>query len=175
MKRKFVPVFAVAFVGICVALFADVKTDYSHSVNFGQYRTYSWIKVQAGNELWQERIKTDVDEALQARGWQQTPSGGDATVAAFGSTKEMPTLQTFYDGLGGGWFWGGFGEGMATTTVENTPVGTLVVDVFDAHGKKLIWRSVATNTLSGDPQKNEKKLAKTVDDMFKNFPPKPKG
>jgi hypothetical protein len=72
-------------------------------------------------------------------------------------------LNTFYNNLGGGWYWGGFGE--ATTTEENTPVGTLVVDIFDTPTKHLIWRSVATNTLSGDPEKNAKKLQKTVDEI----------
>ena len=173
MKKQFVPVFVVGLLGICVLLLADVKTDYNHSTDFGKYRTYSWIKVQAGDQLWQERIKSDVDHALQAKGWEQAPSNGDASVSAFGSTHEQQTLNTFYNNLGGGWRWGGFGE--ATTTTENTPVGTLVVDLFDTPSKQLIWRSVATDTLSGNPEKNTKKLSKTVDDMFKNFPPKPKG
>ena len=167
--------FVGAFLGVCVLLLADVKTDYSHSVDFGQIHTYSWIKVQASNQLWQERITGDVDRALQSKGWQRVDSNGDAGVTAFGSTKEQPTLNTFYDGFGGGWRWRGMGETMATTTVEETPIGTLVVDIFDGHDKNLIWRGMATNTLSGDAEKNAKKLTKTVDDMFKNFPPKPKG
>lgn len=173
MKRTFVPAFVVALLGICVMLFADVKTDYNHSTNFGKYRTYSWIKVQAGNQLWQQRIKNDVDHTLQSKGWREVASGGDAGVTAFGSTREVPTLNTFYNNMGGGWLWGGFGE--STTTEEQTPQGTLVVDIFDMPSKHLIWRSVATNTLSGNPEKNEKKLSKTVDDMSKNFPPQPKG
>ncbi|HLH41055.1 MAG TPA: DUF4136 domain-containing protein [Bryobacteraceae bacterium] len=173
MKKQFVPVFVVGVLGICALLLADVKTDYNHSTDFGKYKTYSWIKVQAGNQLWQDRIKNDVDQTLQSKGWQLVPSTGDASLTAFGATHEQQTLNTFYNNLGGGWYWGGFGE--ATTTEENTPVGTLVVDIFDTPTKHLIWRSVATNTLSGDPEKNAKKLQKTVDDMFKNFPPKPKG
>ena len=173
MKKQFVPVFVVGLLGICVLLLADVKTDYNHSTDFGKYRTYSWIKVQAGDQLWQERIKTDVDQGLAVKGWQQVPSNGDASVSAFGSTHEQQTLNTFYNNLGGGWRWGGFGE--ATTTTENTPVGTLVVDIFDTPSKELIWRGVAANTLSGSPEKNAKKLSKTVDDLFKNFPPQPKG
>lgn len=101
------------------------------------------------------------------------PSGGDAGVAAFGSTRTEKTLETFYNGLGGGWFWRGFGPATATTYVENTPVGTLVVDIFDNQTKKLIWRGTATETLSSKPEKNDKKLEKAVEDMFKHFPPKP--
>jgi hypothetical protein len=33
----------------------------------------------------------------------------------------------------------------------------------------------ATNTLSGDPEKNEENLASAVEGMFKNFPPESKG
>jgi hypothetical protein len=95
-------------------------------------------------------------------------SGGDVAVTGFGSTKEQPTLNTFYDGLGG-WRWGGFGE--TTTTVSNTPVGTLVVDMFDARTKHLIWRGMSTEALSGKPEKNENKLEDAVKDMFKKFPP----
>jgi Domain of unknown function (DUF4136) len=174
MKKQFVPVFVVGLLGICVMLLADVKVDYKHSANFGQFKTYSWIKVQARDQLWQERIQNDVNRALQAKGWQMAPSGGDTGVTAFGSTKEQPTLNTFYDGLGGGWLWGG-GLSEATTTTTETPIGTLVVDIFDSQTKQLIWRAMATDTLSGNPEKNAKKLEKTVDDMFKNFPPRPKG
>ena len=63
---------------------------------------------------------------------------------------------------------------MATTTVENIPIGTLVVDMFDTPTKKLIWRGTATDALSDKPEKNEKKLEKAVEEMFKHFPPKPK-
>jgi hypothetical protein len=148
----------VATLGVCVALFAaTVKTDYRHSVNFAQYRTYSWLKVDAGNPLWTDRITRDVDAQLTAKGWMKVPSGGDAAISAFGSTHNQQTLQTFYNGMGGGWFWGGFND-EATTTVENTPVGTLTVDIFDGKSKKLIWRGTASNALSDNSEKNEKEL-----------------
>ncbi len=67
------------------------------------------------------------------------------------------------------------GMGEATTTTEETPVGTLVVDIFDSQSKKLIFRAVDTKTLTGNPEKNADKLAKSVEDMFKKFPPPEKG
>jgi Domain of unknown function (DUF4136) len=176
MKHKF-PLVALLFIsGAFLYLGAKVSTDYSHSADFGQYHTYSWLQVKAGNDLWTDRIRRAVDNELMAKGWMETPSGGQASVTAFGATKQEQQLQTFYDGLGGGWFWRGFGgDGLATTTVENVPVGTLVVDVFDSQSKKLLWRGHASETLSGDPEKNEKKLDHEVSDMFKHFPPKTGG
>ena len=54
-------------------------------------------------------------------------------------TQDHQTLNTYYDGFGGGWRWGG-GFGDATTTVDHYKVGTLVVDLFDAQTKQLVWR-----------------------------------
>jgi hypothetical protein len=78
-------------------------------------------------------------------------------------------LNTFYDGFGRGWRWGGFGE--ATTTTEIYKVGTLVVDLFDTKTKKLIWRGTSSDTLSNSSDKNIKNLDKGVEKMFKKFPP----
>ena len=147
---------------------AKVTTDYDHSADFRQYHTYSWERVKAGDQLWADRITRDVDQQLSAKGWQKVESGGDVAVTGFGSTKEQPTLNTFYDGFGG-WRWGGIGE--TTTTVTNTPVGTLVVDMFDSRTKHLIWRGMSTEALSSKPEKNEGKLEGAVKDMFKKFPP----
>ncbi|MGP0073915.1 MAG: DUF4136 domain-containing protein [Bryobacteraceae bacterium] len=173
MKRNIL--LSAAFViGAALLFAADVKTDYSHSVDFGNYHTYSWLKVDAGNPLWVDRIKRDVSTELMAKGWMEVPSGGDAAISAFGATHNQQSLQTFYDGFGGGWRWGGFGPDLSTTTTVNTPVGTLVVDIFDAHNKHLIWRGTSEKTLSDKPEKNEKKLEYQVKDMFKHFPPAPK-
>ncbi|MBV8831369.1 MAG: DUF4136 domain-containing protein [Acidobacteriaceae bacterium] len=133
------------------------------------------IKVQAQDPLWNDRIQRAVDSDLSAKGWQKVESGGDASVAAYGSTRSQQVMQTWYDGFGGGWRWRGFGDGLATTTTENIPVGTLTVDIFDSQSKKLIWRGSSSATLSNNPEKNEKKLDKDVADIFKKFPPQSKG
>lgn len=167
----------LALAGLAVLLLADTKVDYSHHTDFAQYHTYSWGRVEAGDQLWADRIRRDIDAELTNKGLQMVPSGGQLTVTAFGRTKTEQTLNTFYNGLGGGWGWrwGGMGEGMATTTTENTEVGTLNVDMFDTQSKKLVWRGQATKSLSGNPEKNVKKLQSDINDLFKKFPPKSNG
>jgi hypothetical protein len=59
--------------------------------------------------------------------------------------------------------------------VEPVQVGSLAMDIFDTHSKKMIWRGTATETLSSNPEKNDKTLEKAVMDMFKKFPPQEKG
>jgi hypothetical protein len=154
---------------------AKVVTDYSHSTDFSRFKTYSWLKVDAGDSLWEDRIMHAVDAQLAARGLTKVPQGGDLAVAALGAAHNEQTLYTFYDTFGGGWYWHGFGTGTAITTVENTPVGTLALDLFEGSTKKLVWRGTASDTLSHKPEKNEKKLVKAVGKMFEHFPPPPRG
>jgi hypothetical protein len=171
-KSKLFLLFPVASAYILLA--AKITTDYNHSMDLSQYHTYSWLEVKAGDPLWPDRIRAAVDSQLASKGWNKVPMG-DASVAAFGSTREQPRLQTFYTGFGGGWRWRGFSDGISETTVDATPIGTLVVDIFDTTTKKLVWRGVSSEALSDKPEKNEKKLEKAVGEMFKHFPPKTKG
>lgn len=87
-------------------------------------------------------------------------------------THEQQTLNTFYDGFGGGWRWRGFGGfGEATTTTDTYLVGTLIIDLFDAKSKKLLWRGSSSDALSNNSNKNIRNLDKGVEKLFKNFPP----
>jgi Domain of unknown function (DUF4136) len=156
----------------------DVKTDYDHSFNFAQVHTFA-VKIGTswGNPLTEGRAKTAVSDALVKRGWGPAPdeASADALVVIHGATQDKQSLNTFYSGGGwGGYGWGGMGGGTATTTVNNYTVGTMVVDIFDAKDKKLIFRGTAQDEVSNKPDKNTKKIDKAADKMFKDFPPQPK-
>jgi Domain of unknown function (DUF4136) len=152
----------------------QVKTDYDRGVNFAQYKTYSWEQVKTKDALDVDRVKSAVNAALAAKGWSQVNSGGDVSIIAVETTQNQQSLNTFYDGFGGGWGWrrfGGGGFGEATTTTDTYKVGTLVVDLFDTKTKQLLWRGTSSDTLSNNSDKNIKNLDKGVEKMFKQFPP----
>jgi len=155
----------------------QVKTDYDRSANFAQYKTYSWEQVKTKDALDVDRVKSAVNAALAAKGWSKVDSGGDVSIIAVETTQNQQSLNTFYDGFGGGWGYrrfggGGFGGlGEATTTTETYKVGTLVVDLFDTKTKQLLWRGTSSDTLSNNSNKNIKNLDKGVEKMFKKFPP----
>ena len=152
----------------------QVKTDYDRNVNFAQYKTFSWEQVKTKDPLDVDRIKSAVNAALTAKGWTRVDSGVDVSIVAMEITHEQQTLNTFYDGFGGGWGWrdfGGGGFGEATTTTDTYKVGTLVVDLFETKTKQLLWRGSSSDTLSNNSEKNIKNLDKGVEKLFKNFPP----
>ena len=162
--------FFLAMLGAASA--QHVQTDFDHQTNFSQYKTYSWQEIKPANSLWDARIKNAVDAQLAAKGWTLVDNGGDVAIVAIKTTQTQRTLQTFYDGMGGGWRWRGMGGfGQSTTTEQDYKEGTLVVDLYDAKTKQLIWRGSAQDTLSDKATKNEKNLDKGVAKMFKAFPP----
>ena len=70
-------------------------------------------------------------------------------------------------GFGYGPWWGG---GYNTASIETYVDGTLVLDLYDAKTKKMVWRGVATATASDKPSKNAQKMSKALDKMFEKFP-----
>ena len=83
----------------------QVKTDYDRSANFTQYKTYSWEQVKTKDALDAGRIKSAVNAVLATKGWTPVDSGGDVSIVAMEITRNQQTLNTFYDGFGGGWGW----------------------------------------------------------------------
>ena len=169
---------AAAFGFVAASAFAqDVKTDYDKDANFAAIKTFD-IKLGTswGNQLGEKRVVDEFTQALSEKGWKKVDTNPDALVVLHGATEKQRTLNTFYSGMGGyGGYgyrgWGGMGMGSATTTESEYTVGTLVVDIFDAKSKALMFRGTASDELSDKPEKNQKKLEKASDKMFKKFPP----
>jgi Domain of unknown function (DUF4136) len=176
--RRFAMAAALCLVS-ATAFTQDVSTDYDKSADFSAIKTFS-VKIGTswGNPLSEKRVTDEIEGALTEKGWTKTDAEkADAIVVLHGATEKQKELNTFYSGGGGmygGYGWrgmGGMGMGTSTTTATEYTVGTLVVDIFNAKSKQLLFRGTATDEISDKPEKNQKKLAKVSDKMFKNFPP----
>ena len=160
-----------------VASAQDVKVDFDKDANFGALKTFT-VKLGTSwnNPLSEKRVLAEIQQGLTEKGWTATTDDAkaDAVVVLHGATEKQKSLNTFYSGGYGGYGWrGGWGGGMSssTTTVDEYTVGTLVVDIFDAKTKALVYRGTASDEISNKPEKNAKKLAKASDKLFKDFPP----
>jgi uncharacterized protein YdeI (BOF family) len=169
---------AAALALASTAAFAqDVKTDYDHAANFAAIKTFqAKIATSWNNQISEKRVLDEITQALTEKGWKSVDANPDAVVLLHGATEKQKSLNTFYSGGGYGGYgyrgWGGMGGmGTATTTTSEYLVGTLVVDIYDAKTKALMYRGTATDELSDKPEKNAKKLQKASDKLFKDFPP----
>jgi uncharacterized protein DUF4136 len=175
--RRFGMVAAFSLLG-AAAFAQDVKVDSDKNANFSAIKTFS-VKIGTswGNPIGEKRVTDEITDTLKEKGWTVAePDKADALVVLHGATEKQKTLNTFYSGMGGygGYGWRGMGAGgmgTATTTTSEYLVGTLVVDIFDAKTKQLMYRGIAQDEISDKAEKNAKKLAKASDKLFKDFPP----
>jgi hypothetical protein len=58
--------------------------------------------------------------------------------------------------------------------VQEVPVGTLMLDMYDSQTHQLVWRGRSTDDLASNSDRNTKKLDKSIDHMLNGFPPKTK-
>ena len=147
-----------------------VYVDYNHNVDFTKFKTYAWGQGTNPNAIQDSLLvqssQQEIDSQLSAKGLRkvQESEHPDLIVVTGSGMKQ----QTSYNAWGtGGWRFGG---GMGEVTPETTNIGTLVVDIYDANGQKMIWRGIAQDALSSKGEKNEKKLSKAVAKMFKKYP-----
>jgi hypothetical protein len=154
----------------------DVSVDWDKQADFSKYKSFS-AKVETtwGSPFGEKRALDEVEKTLVAKGWKKADAASaDTIVIINGATEKKKDLSTFYSGGGyGGYRWGGMGMGTSTTTVHEFRVGTMVVDIFDAKTKALLWRGIGVDELSDKADKNQKKIVSATADMFKKFPPAP--
>ena len=160
-----VPAFAAA---------QDVKVDFDKAFNFAPIKTYSIrIGTTWGNELSERRVLTEIDEEIAKKGWKKVADDAQANilVVLHGATQDKRTASTFYTGMGGYGYRGFGGMGTAQTVVNEYTVGMLVVDMFDAKSKSLVFRGTAEAEISDNANRNASRLEKASTKMFKDFPP----
>jgi hypothetical protein len=145
----------------------QVSVNYNHSQSFAQYHTYAWENNdpnRIANSILAQVAQSDVDNALQAKGLSKVDMSAnpDLIVMGSGGLKQ----QTSYSA----WGMRGIGGGMGGITPEQNVEGTLVVSIYDAKQKALIWRGIGQGTLSNNGNKNQQMVGKAVTKMFKQYP-----
>jgi Domain of unknown function (DUF4136) len=129
-SRNFFVIGSMLLLFAAYGLSQNTQTQYDHNANVAKYHTFSWEKVKVSDPVWQARMQDSVDRTLRAKGWHEVKTGGDVAITAVGS-DDVEDHGTFYRELSA--------QGMTSSTdIQNLPVGSLVLDFYDAHTKQLI-------------------------------------
>ena len=175
MNQRSIPFAAAAVAGLllggCSSM--SVTRDFDDGYSFRGATGYAWLDAPVDatgiNEEGARRVRAAVDAELSKRGFAQVPVGeADLVVAARGGTADRMVYDTY--GYGTGRWWGYEN----TTAVQRTETeGELIVDIYDASRKELVWRGSATDALDPDatPQERTAKVREAVSRLFEGFPP----
>jgi hypothetical protein len=163
----------------------DVSVDFDRSSDFSKFKTYSWAEgVPAKNPLIDQQVRSNIEGQLAARGLRRVEEGSDIRVlymVAVDRDIEFAKSRWSTTGDWAGQMRSGISVRSQTWDVE---VGTLVVFLTDASDKQLLWRGTAStildkrsenrnsimDALAEDARKAEKRVRKSVEKMFKQYP-----
>lgn len=174
-SRTLMGIGAALLVGACSGI--STTTDYDPAVDFSSFSTYDWVDSQGEvDNITSNRVRQSVDGVMAARGFSHSTSNPDLAISYQLSSAERRSFNTVNAGWGGGYGWGGgWGMGMGTsTTTENVwNEGTLILGIFDAGTKNLVWTGTATTDIDGSrsPADRQELIDSAVNKMMGDFPP----
>jgi len=147
-----------------------VDTDVDPRANLKGYSTYTWLGSAAiaydPEGKWEPpqfdadaEIKFLIDRELRKHGMTESSANPDLIVA-FAAGIDMATMEIKID------------PESNLETLENVPMGALVVALIDGKTGLAIWGGVATAEIQQNPEQDviKKRLDYAVSSMFKQLP-----
>jgi hypothetical protein len=173
---------AAAFLASALAWSAQAQKphiQWNNQYDFDAVETFAWqptpdTSLQERNPFMHSLIKNTLEAELATSGLTQVESNPDVWVNYHASTTTEVQLRSDSYGYGfggygmGGWGYYGMGSlGTVSTTTRAVEYqrGVLVVDIWDAASKELVWRGEVSDTLPDNPQKAEKLVVKAIGKM----------
>jgi hypothetical protein len=122
-----------------------------------------------------QQLRADIERDLDARGYHRETGQADLSVAYYMGVHDRLRVTDYdygYPFWGWGWRWGPGWGAWPAHQVTQYQQGTIIVDVLDGSGRRLLWRGMA----HVDVPKNEQDYAKVVTDgvnaIMQRFPGK---
>lgn len=172
---------ALAFSAFALSAHAQKpRIQWNNMYDFNGVNTFAWqltpeTSLEGRNPFMHSLIKNTIEAELATSGLTEVDANAnpDVFVNYHASTSTDVQLRSDSYGYGfgaygmGTWGYYGMATGPVSTTTRVVEIekGTLVVDIWAAATKELIWRGEVTDTLPDNPQKAEKLVVKAIGKM----------
>ena len=176
---------SVALISACASK-PQIQSDYDHSVDFSQYKTYGYFNpmgVENPNysSLLGQMFRDAIDAQMLPRGYVKSDNP-DLLINVAARLEDKTKVTTTSDPMmyGGGYYgyrggmyapWGGYGYG-TTTHVSQYTEGTVNVDMVDIKQKRMVWEGIAIGRVNEDRKPGElrESIMTGVAEMFASYP-----
>jgi hypothetical protein len=163
----------------------NINTDYDHTVDFSQYKTYAFfnpmgIENPNYSSIYGSIFREAISKEMESRGYTKSDNP-DLLINVSGrlqdktkvTTTSDPYMSGSYYGYRRGRYgaWGGYGYG-TTTNVSNYTEGTVNVDMVDRVQKRMVWEGVAVGRVNEKRTNEEtrKNINAGIQEMFSAYP-----
>jgi len=161
-----------------------IQSDYDHSVDFSQYKTYGFyspmgIENPNYSSLLGQMFRDAIDAQMLPRGYVKS-ANPDLLFNVSARLEDKTRVTTMSDPMmyGGGYYgyrggmyapWGGYGYG-TTTHVSQYTEGTVNIDMVDPKLKRMLWEGVAIGRVQDKNDNLREDVMNAVAEMFKAYP-----
>lgn len=182
MNRLIIVLFSLSLLSGCSTM--NVTTDYWPEADFSSFKTFQYK--DSGNTfartvpLAHRRIVSGIKNEMASAGLREANADPDLYVTYYGEKNKTIQLQTV------GWeyhyptYWHrrsppprhAVSRSRHTTTSGVTiREKSIIIDMWDAGNKELVWRAEISDTLSDNPERNTANINRGLSRAFENFPP----
>src|SRR5215469_3632485 len=154
----------------------DVTYNFDRDTDFSKFKSYKWVDIKSGQQVdyaTTRQIAFVIEAEMAKKGLLRTDSDyADLYIGYQTALSRQTAWMAYHDGWGYGPGWGG---GLATLAEASIHTGELDLDIYAATEKKLVWRGAVSNAvdLTINPDGSQKKIQRSVENLLKNYPPKP--
>lgn len=157
---------------VSTVLAGGLKVQHDPEVDFSVFKTFAWPEgrgLVAARPDVQDVIVQSVDQQLAAKGLRKVAAGeADLLIVTYALSESWGgTVAGFYRPTD-------WNVGFITVDSRMVSDGTLVVDLYEASGNKLIWHAVAEGSVTSR-EAAKRKVRGAMNKAFRSFPPKPSG
>ena len=145
---------AITLLSACASS-VNIKSDYDHSVDFSQYKTFNYFSpmgIESPNysSLLGQMFRSAIDAEMLPRGYVKSDNP-DILINVSARLQDKTRVTTMSEPMYGGYYgyrgdlydpWGGYAYG-TTTHVSQYTEGTVNIDMVDIKQKRMIWEGVA--------------------------------
>jgi len=162
-----------------------IETDYDHTIDFSQYKTYGFfnpmgIENPNYSSIYGSIFRDAISKEMESRGYRMSDNP-DLMINVSGRLQDKTKVTTTSDPyMGGGYYgyrrgaygaWGGYGYG-TQTHVSNYTEGTVNVDMVDRAMKRMVWEGVAVGRIDEKRTNEESRtnIYAGIQEMFAGYP-----
>lgn len=162
-----------------------IETDYDHSVDFSQYKSYAFfnpmgIESPSYSSIYGSIFREAISKEMESRGYVKSDNP-DLLINVSGRLQEKTKVTTTSDPyMSGGYYgyrrgaygaWGGYGSGSQTHVSQYTE-GTVNIDMVDRMQKRMVWEGVAVGRVNEKRTNEETRtnIHNGIQEMFAAYP-----
>jgi hypothetical protein len=189
-RRVWAVALVLAAVAGCASNEVRVRTAIAPDANLNSEKTFRFLPMTMNhpvsdvaqqadpmfeNSITGREVRDDIARKLEERGYTRVRDPqADLTVAYYIGSKNRLQVTDYNYGYPfwgwRGWRWGGGWGSWPDRQVTEYQEGTVIIDVLDGSGKKLLWRGVGKSEVPDDPQDYAKALNHSVTAILSEYP-----